>query len=294
MKRNSLKSYHIAVVITTVIILSFLYLLAAIPKWSNYGDVALLPPCHYSGNFNHRSIGMEQFALSSQKDGIIRNGSMTNVIFIHGLGQTPASWDKTVSFLSEHITADYVNLSSICTNGEVTYKNLYCAFEKYCAERTEPLNLCGISLGAILALNYAIDHAEKVRSLVLIAPQYKMPRLLLKLQNIIFFFMPKACFRKLGFTKKELIGLVNSMLSLDFRNDLSNISCPTLVICGEKDKANKKSAIGLANSISMSDLHLIENAGHEVNIDAPNKLAAILKSFYFSCPFPIGITKRSQ
>ncbi|MDD2215969.1 MAG: alpha/beta hydrolase [Eubacteriales bacterium] len=216
----------------------------------------------------------------------MRNGSMTNVIFIHGLGQTPASWDKTVSSLSEYITADYVNLSSICKNGEVTYKNLYCAFEKYC-EIVEPLNLCGISLGAILALNYAIDHTEKVWSLVLIAPQYEIPRLLLKLQNIIFFFMPKAYFQKLGFTKKEFICLVNSMLDLDFRNDLSNISCTTLVICGEKDKANRKSAIGLANSISMSDLHLIKNAGHEVNIEVPNKLAAILKSFYFSCPFLI-------
>lgn len=209
---------------------------------------------------------------------------MTNVIFIHGLGQTPASWDKTVASLSEHITADYVNLSSIRKNGEVTYKNMYCAFEKYCEEIAELLNLCGISLGAILALNYAIDHAEKVRSLVLIAPQYKMPRLLLKLQNVIFFFMPKAYFRKLNFTKKEFICLVNSMFGLEFHNDLSNISCTTLVICGERDKANRKSAIGLANSISISDLHLIENAGHEVNIEAPKELAAILKSFYFSCP----------
>ena len=71
------------------------------------------------------------------------------------------------------------------------------------------------------------------------------------------------------------------MLDLNFHNDLSSISCMTLVICGEKDKVNRKSAIGLANSISMSDLHFIENAGHEVNIEAPNKLAAILKSFYF-------------
>ena len=119
---------------------------------------------------------------------------MTNVIFIHGLGQTPASWHKTVASLSEHITADYVNLSSICKNGEVTYKNMYCAFEKYCEEIAELLNLCGISLGAIFALNYAIDHAEKVRSLVLIAPQYKMPRLLLKLQNIILFSCRKHTF----------------------------------------------------------------------------------------------------
>ena len=35
------------------------------------------------------------------------------------------------------------------------------------------LNLCGLSLGAVLALNYAIDFPKKVNSLILIAPQYE-------------------------------------------------------------------------------------------------------------------------
>lgn len=47
------------------------------------------------------------------------------------------------------------------------------------------LNLCGLSLGVVLALNYIIDNPKKVNSLVLIAGQSEMPKALLKLQNIV-------------------------------------------------------------------------------------------------------------
>ena len=59
---------------------------------------------------------------------------------------------------------------------------------------SEPVTICGISLGAVLALNYCIYHAEQVQSLILIAPQYKMPRLLLKFQSILFRIMPEKSF----------------------------------------------------------------------------------------------------
>lgn len=47
------------------------------------------------------------------------------IIFIHGLGQTPSSWDKTVSCLSEQITAQCPDLSSLLNDAESTYENLY-------------------------------------------------------------------------------------------------------------------------------------------------------------------------
>ena len=58
----------------------------------------------------------------------------------------------------------------------VTYKELYSAFSGECDRENEEIVLCGLSLGAVLALNYAIDHPDKVEAIVLIAAQYKMPR----------------------------------------------------------------------------------------------------------------------
>lgn len=57
-----------------------------------------------------------------------------------------------------------------------TYGELYTAFSEECDKENDEIVLCGLSLGAVLALNYAIDHPDKVKALVLIAAQYKMPK----------------------------------------------------------------------------------------------------------------------
>ena len=77
-----------------------------------------------------------------------------------------------------------------------TYKELYTAFSEECNKENDEIVLCGLSLGAVLALNYAIDHPNKVKALVLIAAQYKMPEKLLKFQNMLFRFMPNTMFKQ--------------------------------------------------------------------------------------------------
>ena len=76
--------------------------------------------------------------------------------------------------------------------------------------------------------------------------------------------------------KKDFIQLTNSMLDLDFSKRLKDIACPALIICGGKDRANKKAAKTLFKSISNAEFHLIEEIGHEVNIEAPELLANII------------------
>lgn len=200
-------------------------------------------------------------------------------IFIHGLGQTPSSWDKTISCLTEQINAQCPDLSSLLKGVESTYGNLYRAFAAYCDEFPEPINLCGLSLGAVLALSYAIDNPRKVGSLILIAPQYEMPKALLKFQNVIFKFMPDSAFGNIGFDKQNFITLTNSMADLDFSGDLKRVVCPALIICGEKDRANKKSAERLAEILQNAEFRLVEKSGHEVNVDNPQGLVKAMEDF---------------
>jgi pimeloyl-ACP methyl ester carboxylesterase len=203
-----------------------------------------------------------------------------HVIFLHGLGQTPASWNPMISYLSASVSLDCVPLFTSDAANDVTYDNLYRRFEEYCERNTQPFHLCGISLGAILAMHYTIQHTQNVRSLVLIAPQYKMPRSLLRLQNMIFRFLPESHFEKLGLSKRDLLHLTTSMIPLTFENSLSRITCETQILCGEKDLANKAAASQLAARIPTSTLLLLEDTGHEINIEAPERLAAILNHFY--------------
>lgn len=201
-------------------------------------------------------------------------------IFLHGLGQDSSSWDHTISFLSRHRPIYCPDLPELLQQKEVTYNHLYASFVEYCAEIDEPLHLCGLSLGGILALNYAIKYPERVSSLVLIGVQHKMPKILLKFQNMIFRLIPNSAFQQMGFTKQDFIQLTNSMSTLNFSKGLHNISCKTLIVCGKNDHANKKASKELTALIPTAKLQFITKAGHEVNTQAPRELAEMIEAFY--------------
>ena len=200
-------------------------------------------------------------------------------IFVHGLGQNSSSWRKTINGLNIVTNIECPNLFDLYI-GELNYNNLYRTFSKYCNKYTAPLNICGLSLGGILALNYAINNPHKVHSLVLIGTQYRIPKKLMKFQNIIFKIMPEESFRKTGVSKKDVISLTNSMINLNFENDLEKITCPVLVVCGEKDIANVKASKKLKKLLNTSTVKVIQNAGHEVNKDNPKQLSDELNAFF--------------
>lgn len=66
------------------------------------------------------------------------------------------------------------------------------------------------------------------------------------------------------------------MRSLDFTSQLSKITCPVTVLCGEKDRANLKASKKLNELLSQATLQIASGAGHEINKDAPEAIAAIL------------------
>ncbi len=200
-----------------------------------------------------------------------------NLILVHGLGQSAAAWDMTVREFPEGISAVCPELSGMYKGGG--YNSLYSAFCEYCGDFPEPLDLCGLSLGAVLALNYAADFPDRVRSLVLIAGQYKVPKALMKFQGLIFRFMPKKAFEGTGFGKSDFIELNGSMAGLDFTDKLKNVTANVLVSIGGRDKPNA----GAANEMSKllaCDLNIIPDSGHEVNLDDPKTLAEVLTTFY--------------
>lgn len=201
-------------------------------------------------------------------------------IYLHGLGQNPDSWSKVIEQLEAAEHSMCPDLSELVQGQDTTYQNLYAAFSAMCDEIEEDICLCGLSLGGVLALNYAIEHPEKIKGLVLIATQYKMPKKLLRVQNAIFRFMPKSMFQQTGFGKSDFFKLCNTMMELDFSDSIYNVSCPTLVIYGEKDRANKNASIELANMLIDAELQVFNGVGHEINIEAPDKLEETLRVFF--------------
>ncbi len=205
---------------------------------------------------------------------------MATKILVHGSGHKAASWNKTISYMTSDEDIVCPNLSSILEGKEASYENLYSSFVKYCSEIDGQIHLCGLSLGGILTLNFALDFPQKVKTLVLIGTPYKVPKAAFSLQNIIFRFLPKSIFETMAFDKKDTFALGNTMKSLDFSGRVKNIICPTLILCGKKDSANIKSAYYLSQNIENSELIVIENTGHVVNEENPKALAKILNEYY--------------
>ena len=205
---------------------------------------------------------------------------MATKILVHGSGHKAASWDKIISYMGDNEDIVCPNLSSILEGKEASYENLYSSFVKYCNEIDGQIHLCGLSLGGILALNFALDFPQKVKTLVLIGTPYKVPKVAFSFQNIIFRFLPKSIFETMAFDKKNTFALGDTMKNLDFSDRVKNIKCPTLILCGKKDSANMKSADYLSQSIRSAELKIIENTGHVVNEENPKALADILNEYY--------------
>jgi len=202
-------------------------------------------------------------------------------ILIHGLGQNEQSWNNTNEYLRKNqIDPICPNLFELTKNTSKDYKMMYNVFSDLCNAQKEKLNLCGISLGGILALDFAKEYPEKVNSIILIGTPYKIPKTLFKLQSIIFHIMPKSTFERMGCSKGEFITLVNSMNNLDISSDLDRIKFSSLIICGAKDNVNIESAKLLNKNIKNSKLKVISNSAHEVNIDNPKELADTIYDFW--------------
>ena len=203
-------------------------------------------------------------------------------LYLHGLGQKPDSWNRVIKGTKVSESSINLSLAEMLEGKSATYKELYSAFSSECGKENGGIVLCGLSLGAVLALNYAIEHPDKVKALVLIAAQYKMPEKILKVQNMLFHLMPNSAFNKMGFKKADVISLCGTMAELDFRDSLHKVSCPVLIVCGEKDNANKKTSKELCHYLNNSCFHELMKTGHEANLEAPEELAIVLQKFYDS------------
>lgn len=201
-------------------------------------------------------------------------------ILIHGSGHKADSWNKVISNMNNDKDILCPDLSTILNGKEASYNNLYSSFAEYCNKLDGKIELCGLSLGGILALNYAIEYPNKVEKLVLIGTPHKVPKVMFSIQNVIFKFLPKKIFETMAFNKKDTFILGNTMKKLDFSNRVKNVKCPTLIICGEKDSSNIKSAHYLAENIKNAKLEIMKNTGHIINEENPKELSELLTEFW--------------
>ena len=133
---------------------------------------------------------------------------MPHTMLLHGLGQNSDSWKQVIDCLPTEQKELLHTPDLFALSEEISYEGLYRGWEQSCQKLPGRLHLCGLSLGAVLALDYTIRHPQRVESLVLIAGQYRSPKFLLSVQSLLFSLMPASNFAQLGISKEQMLRLL--------------------------------------------------------------------------------------
>jgi 3-oxoadipate enol-lactonase len=201
------------------------------------------------------------------------------LVLLHGLGTGPSGWRPQLEAFP----------NAVAPRLDEAEETL---------ERTEaPFDLCGLSLGALVALRYAGDHPERVRRLVVCAGIARLPWYFRGLQYGIAGIvrvLPSARVRKglvAGLPEGNRAAALEEIGHVDARTASRTLrtaasfklerapSAPTLVLCGDRDRVNVKLSRRLAKTLPNARFELIPGAGHVANLDNPEAFNRLLREF---------------
>lgn len=228
----------------------------------------------------------EHRASEAERGTSLPAGGRVTVVLLHGLGQSTASWQAVRKVSSTARQAVCPSLFN-GTEQDSRYGDVYRRLERALDALPGRLFLCGLSIGAVLATEYAVRHPERVCALIPVAGWAQMPTGVLKLQDILLTCMPRSCFAGIGLKKKHMLRLLRTMRDIDLRKELHRIRCPVAAVCGRKDRINAKGTRELARYLPAAKVRFISGAGHQVNEEAPDALATILDGMYLSVTGPV-------
>ncbi|QIK71342.1 alpha/beta fold hydrolase [Propioniciclava coleopterorum] len=194
------------------------------------------------------------------------------LVLLHGLGQTPQSWQDQVTELPAGFKAVAPWLKGMRPGRDEQFSVPTAADDVLALlnqNGVEQMSLVGVSLGAMVAMDAAIRAPQTVSHLVLAAGQVNPPRSVMRMQRLAFSLIPARRLAALGVEKKRFRQALDAAAQIDYRSQLGAITARTLVLVGSTDKANRPAADALAAGIPGARLEVVEGAGHQVNTDNP-------------------------
>jgi len=220
------------------------------------------------------------------------------LLFIHGAGGNSKIWERQIKFFGNAIAIDLPGHG--VGEGKKTIEEYVEEVKKFCDENNlKNLVIIGHSMGGAIALEFALNHIEYLKALVLVCTGAK-----LRVAPIIFETLKtnyaqavelvadyvlgdKATDEIKMKVKEEMRNMSPQVVYSDFEacdkfnvmDRLNEIKVPTLIICGSKDKLTPlKYAKYLRDNIQNSKLKIIR-AGHMVMLEKPDEFNEKLEGF---------------
>ena len=207
---------------------------------------------------------------------------MRLLALLHGLGQTPQSWQDQVTAMPSGFKAVAPWLRGL-RPGRAQEFSVEGAADDVLAllnqHGVEQMSLVGVSLGAMVALDAAVRSPGNVSHLVLAAGQVNPPRSVMRMQRLVFSMVPAKRLASMGVEKRRFLQALDQAATIDYRSRLGLVTARTLVIVGADDKANLTAARDLAAGIPGARLEVIPGVGHQPNVEDPAAFNALVWPF---------------
>ena len=200
---------------------------------------------------------------------------MKKVLFIHGFSAKKEDNEYFIQYLKKHHNID---LHTFTLPGHEEDKVTYVSYQKWLDKaekeflslKSKKVILIGHSMGAIIAAHLASMHS--VKKLILLSPAYYFGSLKQNEEDLKNLFKNKkgdtgfeGCFSKMKHVSLRSF-MEYIKLSHIGRHDISNITCPVLIMHGDKDPVIrlKSSEYVLKKLKSKKEFVLIKDVRHQL------------------------------
>ncbi|MFP5417407.1 MAG: alpha/beta fold hydrolase [Actinomycetes bacterium] len=207
---------------------------------------------------------------------------MRLLVLLHGLGQTPQSWQDQVTVLPPGFKAVAPWLRGTRPGRDEEFSVTGAADDVLALlnqHGVESMSLVGVSLGATVALDAATRAPDNITHLVLAAGQVNPPKSVLRMQRLVFSMMPAKRLAAMGVEKSRFLKALDEAGRVDLRSRLSQVRAKTLVLAGSNDKPGAAAAQDLAATIPGARLEIIQGAGSQPNVEAPDAFNELVYAF---------------
>ncbi|HOB03889.1 MAG TPA: alpha/beta hydrolase [Propionibacteriaceae bacterium] len=204
------------------------------------------------------------------------------LVLLHGSGQRPPVWQDVVTDLGADRPMIAPWLKGLKPGDRISF-DLATAAATVASElelRGAPqADVCGLNLGALVALRMAVSFPGQVRRLVVVSGFVVPPKAALKVQRTMLKLVPERRLLASGVPKKQMIEGLDAMIASDMSTTLADVRVPVLVVAGADDPAGAANAEQLRSGLPDARVVTISGAGADVVRDQPAALAAAMREF---------------
>lgn len=240
-------------------------------------------------------------------------GQGAPLLLLHGLGSSTLDWEYQIPTLSKNYRVLLMDLRGHGRSDKPTEAYSIAGFAADVAALLDrlqpgPVHLVGISMGGMVGFQLAVDRPALLKSLTIVnsgpevkahspsdylelAKRWTLSRLfslesIAKVLGKRLFPKPSQIELRLKIErrwprndKRAYLASLDAIIGWGVREHLAQISCPTLVIAGDRDYTPVARKEAYVQAMPNARLAVIEDSGHATPMDQPERFNGLLLDF---------------